>query len=82
MLDDKLVFEMKSEERFIFRFYTTRQKKKLKKNVDGNYLLWNNISMEKNIGMLLEAELWFCRSAENEGENICLVREGMGKLAL
>lgn len=55
---------------------------KIKKNVDGNYLLWNNISMGKNIGMLLEAELWFCRSAENEGENICLVREGMGKLAL
>lgn len=50
--------------------------KKNAKNVDGNYLLWNNISMGKNIGMLF-------RSGKNEGGNICLVSEGKWeKLAL
>ena len=78
---------MKSEECFIFRFCTTRKKKERKleldennkenaRNVDGNYLLWNNISMGKNIGMLF-------RSGKNEGGNICLVSEGKWeKLAL
>lgn len=50
--------------------------KKNARNVDGNYLLWNNISMGKNIGMLF-------RSGKNEGGNICLVSEGKWeKLAL
>lgn len=79
---------MKSEVSF-FDFALREKKKKRKenwnltkiikknaRNVDGNYLLWNNISMGKNIGMLF-------RSGKNEGGNICLVSEGKWeKLAL
>lgn len=67
-----LHYEKKKKE----KWNLTKIIKKNARNVDGNYLLWNNISMGKNIGMLF-------RSGKNEGGNICLVSEGKWeKLAL
>ena len=69
-------FDFSLREKKKEKWNLTKIIKKNARNVDGNYLLWNNISMGKNIGMLF-------RSGKNEGGNICLVSEGKWeKLAL